>query len=53
MFHSGLEFHRQCASSALHIQAGESPVPVKSSRQPVLSLGAEAVKLGLSVDKGA
>ena len=46
-------FYSTCASSALHIQAGESPVPVKSSRQPVLSLGAEAVKLGLSVDKGA
>lgn len=47
------EMFRQCASSALHIQAGESPVPVKSSRQPVLSLGAEAAKQGLSVDKGA
>ena len=46
-------FYSTCASSALHIQTGESPVPVKSSRQPVLSLGAEAVKLGLSVDKGA
>ncbi len=44
---------KECASSALEIQTGESPVPAKSSEQPVHSLGAEAVRLGLSVGSGA
>ena len=31
---------------------GETPSPVKLGRQPVLSLGAEAVRIGLSVGRG-
>ena len=43
----------RCASSALEIEVGEIPTLVKFSEQPVLSLGAEAARLGLSVGKGA
>ena len=35
------------------IQFGESPNPAKRSEQPVLSLGAEAARCGLSVGRGA
>lgn len=35
------------------IQFGERPNPAKRSEQPVLSLGAEAARLGLSVGRGA
>ncbi len=35
---------RECASSALRIQAGESPAPVKPSKQPVHSLEAKAAR---------
>ena len=42
-----------CASSVQIIQCGERPHPVKRSEQPVLSLGAEAARLGLSVGRGA
>ena len=35
---------RGCASSVQVIQSGESPDPAKRSEQPVLSLGAEAVR---------
>ena len=34
------------------IQFGESPNPIKLSKQSVHSLGAEAVRLGLSVGSG-
>ena len=34
------------------ISFGESPNPAKRSEQPVLSLGAEAARLGLSVGRG-
>ena len=34
------------------IQFGESPNPIKLSKQPVHSLGAEAARLGLSVGSG-
>ena len=37
---------------ALVIQGGEIPPPVKPNQQPVLSLGVEAVRSDLSVDKG-
>ena len=37
---------------ALVIQGGETPPPVKPNQQPVLSLGVEAVRSDLSVDKG-
>ena len=37
---------------ALVIQGGEIPSPVKPNQQPVLSLGVEAVRSDLSVDKG-
>jgi hypothetical protein len=43
----------ECASSVYVRQCGESPHPVKRSEQPVLSLGAEAARLGLSVGRGA
>ena len=43
---------RLCASSAQITQMGESPIPTKPSEQSVLSLGAEAARLGLSVGKG-
>ena len=35
---------KECASSALRIQAGESPAPVKPSKQPVHSLEAKAAR---------
>ena len=35
------------------IQFGEIPNPVKLSKQPVHSLGAEAARLGVSVGSGA
>ena len=41
-----------CASSVQIIQFGESPNPVKPSKQPVHSLGAEAARSGLSVGSG-
>ena len=41
-----------CAGSVQTIQCGESPHPVKPSKQPVHSLGAEAARLGLSVGSG-
>ena len=44
---------RRCASSVQMIQYGESTNPAKRSEQPVLSLGAEAARLGLSVGRGA
>ena len=47
------EICRLCASSVQITQMGESPIPIKLSEQSVLSLGAEAVRLGLSVGKGA
>ena len=37
---------------ALVIQGGETPPPVKPNQQPVLSLGVEAARSDLSVDKG-
>ena len=37
---------------ALVIQGGEIPPPVKPNQQPVLSLGVEAARSDLSVDKG-
>ena len=41
-----------CAGSVQTIQCGESSHPVKPSKQPVHSLGAEAARLGLSVGRG-
>ena len=41
-----------CASSVQVIQSGERPDPAKRSEQPVLSLGAEAARRGLSVGRG-
>lgn len=41
-----------CASTVQVIQQGESPRPTKRSEQSVLSLGAEAARLGLSVGIG-
>lgn len=43
---------RGCASSVQIIQFGESPNPVKPSKQPVHSLGAKAARQGLSVGSG-
>lgn len=43
---------RGCASSVQVIQQGASPCPIKRSEQSLLSLGAEAVRLGLSVGIG-
>ena len=50
--HSHSDRGRLCASSAHMIQRGEIPRPAKPGKQPVLRLGAEAVRLGLSVAKG-
>lgn len=44
--------HQKCAGSARAVQSGETPDPVKLGKQPVLSLGAEAVRPGLSVGRG-
>ena len=41
-----------CAGSVQTIQRGDSSHPVKPSKQPVHSLGAEAARLGLSVGSG-
>ena len=41
-----------CAGSVQVRQQGESPCPTKRSEQSVHSLGAEAVRLGLSVGSG-
>ena len=37
----------------MRIEKAAKPQPVKRGQQPVLSLGAEAVRRGLSVDRGA
>ena len=37
-------YFRRCASSVQIRQRGEKPRPVKSSKQPVHSLGAEAAR---------
>ena len=44
--------HGGCAGSVQVGQQGESPCPTKHSEQSVLSLGAEAARLGLSVGRG-
>jgi hypothetical protein len=41
----------ECAGSARVILLGEIPNPAKFSEQPVPSLGAEAVWLGLSIKR--
>ena len=45
-------YSQKCAGSARAVQSGETPDPVKLGKQPVLSLGAEAVRPGLSVGRG-
>ena len=40
----GIIIIRRCAGSVQTIQCGESPHPVKPSKQPVHSLGAEAAR---------
>ena len=43
-FNGTISSFKECASSALRIQAGESPAPVKPSKQPVHSLEAKAAR---------